>query len=568
MTNEEILAQYGPRESMEYDVVIVGGGPGGLATAIRLKQLAAEKGSDVSVVVLEKGSEPGAHTLSGAIMDPRALTELIPDWKAKGAPLTQPVTEDAMVFLSEKSGLRTPNWLLPPCFHNEGNYIVQLGFVVKWLAEQAEALGVEIFPGFAAAEVVYNEDGSVKGVATGNMGVGKNGEPTGEFQLGMELHGKYTIFAEGARGNLGKQLIAKFKLDEGKDPQTYGLGVKELWEIDPQRHQPGFVMHTAGWPMNNDTYGGAFLYHLDDNKVTLGFITGLDYSNPYLSPFEEMQRWKTHPNIRYYLEGDESKGIKPAKRIGYGARAITAGGLMSLPKTVFPGGALVGCDAGFLNVSRIKGSHAAIKTGMLAAEAAFDAIAAGRQGDELSAYPAAFEKSWLYEELNKSRNFKSWFKKGLVTASIMNGLEQFVLRGNMPWTLHRDKPDHAYLKPASECKPIQYPKPDGKLTFDRLSSVFISGTNHAEDQPAHLTLKDASVPVQINLAKYAGPEQRYCPAGVYEFVADESQGGDAQRLQINAQNCVHCKTCDIKDPTQNIVWVTPEGGGGPNYTGM
>ena len=568
MTNEEILAQYGPRESMEYDVVIVGGGPGGLATAIRLKQLAAEKGSDVSVVVLEKGSEPGAHTLSGAIMDPRALTELIPDWKAKGAPLTQPVTEDAMVFLSEKSGLRTPNWLLPPCFHNEGNYIVQLGFVVKWLAEQAEALGVEIFPGFAAAEVVYHEDGSVKGVATGNMGVGKNGEPTGEFQLGMELHGKYTIFAEGSRGNLGKQLIAKFKLDEGKDPQTYGLGVKELWEIDPQRHQPGFVMHTAGWPMNNDTYGGAFLYHLDDNKVTLGFITGLDYSNPYLSPFEEMQRWKTHPNIRYYLEGDESKGIKPAKRIGYGARAITAGGLMSLPKTVFPGGALVGCDAGFLNVSRIKGSHAAIKTGMLAAEAAFDAIAAGRQGDELSAYPAAFEKSWLYEELNKSRNFKSWFKKGLVTASIMNGLEQFVLRGNMPWTLHRDKPDHAYLKPASECKPIQYPKPDGKLTFDRLSSVFISGTNHAEDQPAHLTLKDASVPVQINLAKYAGPEQRYCPAGVYEFVADESQGGDAQRLQINAQNCVHCKTCDIKDPTQNIVWVTPEGGGGPNYTGM
>jgi len=568
MTNEEILAQYGPRESMEYDVVIVGGGPGGLATAIRLKQLAAEKGSDVSVVVLEKGSEPGAHTLSGAIMDPRALTELIPDWKAKGAPLTQPVTEDAMVFLSEKSGLRTPNWLLPPCFHNEGNYIVQLGFVVKWLAEQAEALGVEIFPGFAAAEVVYHEDGSVKGVATGNMGVGKNGEPTGEFQLGMELHGKYTIFAEGSRGNLGKQLIAKFKLDEGKDPQTYGLGVKELWEIDPQRHQPGFVMHTAGWPMNNDTYGGAFLYHLDDNKVTLGFITGLDYSNPYLSPFEEMQRWKTHPNIRYYLEGDESKGIKPAKRIGYGARAITAGGLMSLPKTVFPGGALVGCDAGFLNVSRIKGSHAAIKTGMLAAEAAFEAIAVGRQGDELSAYPAAFEKSWLYEELNKSRNFKSWFKKGLVTASIMNGLEQFVLRGNMPWTLHRDKPDHAYLKPASECKPIQYPKPDGKLTFDRLSSVFISGTNHAEDQPAHLTLKDASVPVQINLAKYAGPEQRYCPAGVYEFVADESQGGDAQRLQINAQNCVHCKTCDIKDPTQNIVWVTPEGGGGPNYTGM
>lgn len=568
MTNEEILAQFGPRESMEYDVVIVGGGPGGLATAIRLKQLAAEKGTDVSVVVLEKGSEPGAHTLSGAIMDPRALTELIPDWKEKGAPLTQPVTEDAMIFLTEKSGLRTPNWLLPPCFHNEGNYIVQLGYVVKWLADQAEALGVEIFPGFAAAEVIYNEDGSVKGVATGNMGVGKDGSPTDDFQLGMELHGKYTIFAEGARGNLGKQLIAKYQLDAGKDPQTYGIGVKELWEIDPQRHQPGFVMHTAGWPMSNDTYGGAFLYHLDDNKVTLGFITGLDYSNPYLSPFEEMQRWKTHPNIRYYLEGDESKGIKPAKRIGYGARAITAGGLMSLPKTVFPGGALVGCDAGFLNVSRIKGSHAAIKTGMLAAEAAYDAIAAGRQGDELSAYPAAFEKSWLYEELNKSRNFKSWFKKGLVTASVMNGLEQFVLRGNIPWTLHRDKPDHAYLKPASDCKPIEYPKPDGKLTFDRLSSVFISNTNHAENQPAHLTLKDASIPVNVNLTKFAGPEQRYCPAGVYEFVADEEKGGSAQRLQINAQNCVHCKTCDIKDPTQNIVWVTPEGGGGPNYSGM
>ncbi len=566
MTNEEILAQYGPREAMEYDVVVVGGGPGGLATAIRLKQLAAEKGQDVSVVMLEKGSEPGAHILSGAIMDPRALTELIPDWKEKGAPLTQPVTDDAMVFLGEKSALRTPNFLLPACFQNHGNYIVRLGYVVKWLGEQAEALGVEIFPGFAAAEVLYNEDGSVKGVATGNMGIGKDGEPTGEFQLGMELHAKYTIFAEGSRGHLGKQIIAKYQLDAGKDPQSYGLGIKELWEIDPARHKPGFVMHTAGWPMDSKTYGGAFLYHLDDSKVTLGFITGLDYANPYLSPFEEFQRWKTHPNIRYYLEGDESKGIKPAKRLGYGARAITAGGLLSLPKFVFPGGALVGCDAGFLNVSRIKGSHAAIKTGMLAAEAAYDAIVAGRQGDELGAYVEAFENSWLYEELNKSRNFKAWFKKGLTTATLMNGIEQFVLKGNIPWTLHRDKPDHAYLKPAAECKPIDYPKPDGKLTFDRLSSVFISNTNHAEDQPAHLTLKDASVPVAINLAKYAGPEQRYCPAGVYEFVDDTAQGG--KRLQINAQNCVHCKTCDIKDPTQNIVWVTPEGGGGPNYAGM
>ncbi len=564
MTNQEILAQFGPREAMEYDVVVVGAGPAGLATAIRLKQLATEKGKEISVVVLEKGSEPGAHIISGAIMDPIALTELFPNWKELGAPLNQPVTDDAILFMGEKSAFRMPNFLLPECTKNHGNYIISLGALTRWLAAQAEGLGVEIFPGFAAAEVLYTDSGAVKGVATGNMGIGKDGEPSENFQLGMELLGKYTVFAEGTRGHLGKQIIARFKLSEGKDPQSYGIGIKEVWEIDPARHEPGFVIHTAGWPMDDSTYGGAFLYHMDGNRISLGFITGLGYSNPYLSPFEEFQRWKTHPNIRYYLEG-EDKGLKPAKRVGYGARAITAGGLLSLPKTVFPGGALVGCEAGYLNVSRIKGSHAAIKTGMLAAEAAFDALVAGRQHDELTAYPQAFEKSWLYAELYKARNFKSWFQKGLTVATIMNGLEQFVMRGNIPWTLHRDKPDHAYLKPAAECKPIVYPKPDGKLTFDRLSSVFIGNVNHEEQQPAHLTLKDASVPVAVNLAKFAGPEARYCPAGVYEFVKNPD---NTDRLQINAQNCVHCKTCDIKDPTQNIVWVTPEGGGGPNYAAM
>lgn len=557
MTPQEILEQYGPRESMEYDVVIVGAGPAGLATAIRLKQL----NSDISVVVLEKGSEPGAHILSGAIMDPRALNELFPNWKELGAPLTQPVVEDKFLFLDETGAKATPDFFLPDCFKNHGNYILSLGNFVKWLAQQAESLGVEIFPGFPAAEVLYDEQGRVKGVATGNLGIGKDGQPTENFQLGMELLGKYTIFAEGARGHLGRQLIAKFKLDEGRDPQSYGIGIKELWEIDPSKHKPGLVIHTAGWPLDPDTYGGSFMYHDADNKVEIGFVVGLDYSNPWLSPFEEFQRWKTHPEIRKYLEG--------GKRLSYGARAITAGGLLSLPKTVFPGGALVGCDAGFLNASRIKGSHAAIKTGMLCAEALAEALAAGRQLDELTAYPEAFEKSWLYAELLQAKNFKQWFKKGRTVATVMTGVEQWLLPKlgikNPPWTLHRDKPDHAYLKPASECRQITYPKPDGTLTFDRLSSVFISNTNHEENQPPHLTLKDPTVPVRINLAQYAGPESRYCPAGVYEFVKNED-GTD--RLQINAQNCVHCKTCDIKDPTQNIVWVTPEGGGGPNYAGM
>ncbi len=545
------------RDSMEFDVVIVGGGPAGLAAAIHLKQMAAQAGSEIGVCVIEKGSEVGAHILSGAVMDPRAITELFPDWQSMGAPLNTPVVEDRFLFLSETGSRRVPDWMLPACFQNHGNYVISLANVVRWLGQQAEGLGVEIYPGFAASEVLFHENGSVKGVATGNMGVGRDGEPTDNFQPGMELHARYTLFAEGARGHLGKQLIARYELARGRDPQSYGIGLKELWEIDPSKHKPGLVIHTAGWPLANDTYGGSFLYHLENNQVAVGYVVGLAYQNPYLSPYEEFQRYKTHPAIREFLEG--------GKRLAYGARAIVAGGINALPDLVFPGGALIGCDAGFLNASRIKGSHAAIKTGMLAAQAAFEAVGAGRSGDTLDAYPAAFKDSWLHDELHRARNFKPMMAKGLWMGTLLVGIDQVVFKGKAPWTLHNTHADHEMLRPASEFQPIQYPKPDGKLTFDRLSSVFISNTNHEENQPIHLTLKDPSVPVAINLAKYAGPESRYCPAGVYEFMKNDD-GSD--RLQINAQNCVHCKTCDIKDPTQNIVWVVPEGGGGPNYPNM
>ena len=546
------------RESMDYDVVIVGGGPAGLAAAIRLKQLAAQAGRETSVCLIEKSAEIGGHILSGAVIDPRALGELIPDWKTLSAPLNAPVCEDRFLILNESGGWQIPNWLLPSCLHNEGNYVVSLGNVCRWLGEQAEALGVEIYPGFAGAEVLYGDDGAVVGVATGDLGALKDGSHGPAYQPGMELRASYTLFAEGCRGQLGKEIEEEFGLRDGADPQVYGIGFKELWEIAPDKHQIGLVVHSGGWPLDGETYGGGFLYHQENNQVAVGLVVGLGYSNPHLSPFDEFQRLKTHPLYRQFLAG--------GKRIAYGARAITAGGLHALPKLVFPGGALIGDDAGFLNAARIKGSHCAIKSGALAAQSCFDALASGRRHDELTSYPAAFRASWLYDELYRARNFKPSMAKGLFLGSLLFGVDQLLLRGKAPWTLRHAGADHTRLKPAADCAPIAYPKPDGVISFDRLSSVFLSNTNHEEDQPCHLKLADESVPISVNLARYDAPEQRYCPAGVYEIVRDAA--GERPRLQINASNCIHCKSCDIKDPTQNITWVAPQGGEGPNYPNM
>ena len=542
------------RERMDYDVVVVGAGPAGLACAIRLKQLAAQSGRELSVCVLEKGSEVGAHILSGAVMEPRALDELLPDWKNLGAPLNTPVVDDRFFYLTAARAIRLPT---PPQMRNEGNYIVSLGNVARWLARQAEGLGVEVFAGFAAAEVLYAEDGAVAGVATGDMGIGKDGNRTANFAPGVEIHGRATVFAEGVRGSLAKTLFERFDLRKSASPQTFGLGIKELWEVEPAKHRPGHVVHTIGWPLDWETYGGSFLYHLENNQVAVGYVVGLDYKNPYLSPFEEFQRFKTHPKIRGLFEG--------GRRIAYGARAINEGGLQAIPALAFPGGALIGCSAGFLNVPKIKGSHTAMKSGMVCAEALFEALATEGRIGTLEAYPATLKKSWVYEELAAVRNIRPAFAKGLAVGIAYSALETYVLRGRAPWTF-KHHPDNESLRPAAASTPIDYPKPDGKISFDRLSSVFLSNTNHEENQPAHLTLKDAAVPVAYNLARYDSPEQRYCPAGVYEIVRD-AQGANP-RLQINAQNCVHCKTCDIKDPTQNINWVVPEGGGGPNYPNM
>jgi len=538
---------------MEFDVVIVGAGPSGLATAIRLRQLSAAGDTDLSVCVVEKGSEVGAHILSGAVLEPRSLTELLPDWQAQGAPVSTPVSDDRFLFLTRKGAMRLPT---PPQMHNKGNYIISLGNLCRWLGEQAEALGVEIFPGFAAAEVLYDESGGVRGIATGDMGVGIDGEPKASFEPGVELLARQTVFAEGCHGSLTKTLLERFNLREGVDPQTYGIGIKELWEIDPAKHKQGQVIHTIGWPMDRSTYGGSFIYHLEDNQMAIGFVVGLDYQNPHLSPFDEMQRFKTHPRVRPMLEG--------GRRVAYGARALSEGGYQSIPKLTFPGGLLVGDTAGFLNVPKIKGTHTAIKSGMVAAETIHEALGADDAGGlELQAYPQRLKETWMWEELRRVRNIRPSFHWGLWGGMAYGGIDTYLLRGRTPWTMHHHA-DYACMKKTADCPTIDYPKPDGKITFDKPSSVYLANTVHDEDQPIHLRLKDADVPIRINLPEYGAPEERFCPAGVYEFV----DGDEGKHLQINAQNCVHCKTCDIKDVTQNIDWVTPEGGSGPNYPNM
>ena len=546
------------RETMEYDVVIVGAGPSGLAAAIKLRQLGEQENKEISVCVLEKGSEVGAHILSGAVLETRALDELLPNWKNQGAPLNTPVLRDSFLYLSQQRSFRFP--FTPPQMRNHGNFIISLGSLCRWLGEQAETMGVEIYPGFAAAEVLYGNNGEVRGVATGDMGIGKDGTPTENHQPGIELHAKQTLFAEGCRGSLTKTLFDRFQLRQGVDPQTFGIGIKELWEVRPEVHEPGAVVHTIGWPLDSQTYGGSFLYHLEENQIAIGFVVGLDYRNPHLDPFLEFQRFKTHPRIRPVLEGGQ--------RIAYGARALNEGGFQSIPKLTFPGGALIGCTAGFMNVPKIKGTHTAMKSGMLAAEAVFGLIKQEGSNDsslEAFGYEQALKSSWVWPELYRVRNIRPAFRWGLWPALVYSAIDSYLLRGRAPWTFHHE-PDHKSLNKSHDCKPINYPNPDGKISFDRLSSVYLSNTNHEENQPVHLKLRDTSVPITLNLPNYEAPEQRFCPASVYEILREDD--GSNPRLQINAQNCVHCKTCDIKDPTQNINWETPEGGGGPNYPNM